>query len=353
MLFFTVVRYASTRASWNAALLGFIGLGAGVALLGLVGAQWFTTKLTGLNALTARLPSLVSGLPGAEAGIHPNILAGSLLWLLPPAIFGALALVRRPDWFVSDHGSSGRKSWLVPVGTIAVAGAAVLMAGVLALAQSRGAYLAAALTVLVLGLVMLPARGRRLVLIFGSLVLVIGLWWANQTGWDRLLADMANALPVGDNALSTGTFTERVEIWSRAQWAIRDAPVTGLGMDTFRVALPLLYPLLSYNPANPITHAHNELLQAALDLGLPGLAAFLALNLGAFAMLGRMLQETGAVRLLALGLGGGLLAHFLFGLIDATALGGRPGVIFWVLLGLIASLYQQVTYPTSREAVQP
>jgi hypothetical protein len=44
---------------------------------------------------------------------------------------------------------------------------------------------------------------------------------------------------------------------------------------------------------------------------------------------------------LALGLGGGLLAHLLYGLTDAVALGAKPGVLFWMLLGLIAGLHRQ------------
>jgi putative inorganic carbon (HCO3(-)) transporter len=332
-LFFTVVRYTPAQGSWNAAFVGFIGLGVGVALLGLVGTQWFTAKLTGLNALTAHLPRWVGGLPGAEAGIHPNILAGALLWLLPPVVFGAIALVRDPGWFISPNATLRRRAWLVRVGTMA--------------------YLAAALTAVLLILAQLPLRVRQLLLVACLLGLVAGLWWAYRYDGAGQLAGLLDSLPVNDGAVSTVSLVGRLEIWSRAQWAIRDAPVTGLGMDVFRVALPMLYPLLSYNPSIPVTHAHNELLQAALDLGLPGLVAFLGLNLGAFAMLSRLLRETGVARLLALGLGGGLLAHFLFGLTDATALGGRPGVIFWILLGLIASLYRQVAYPSSSEAARP
>jgi hypothetical protein len=44
---------------------------------------------------------------------------------------------------------------------------------------------------------------------------------------------------------------------------------------------------------------------------------------------------------LALGLGGGLLAHLLYGLMDAVALGAKPGVLFWMLLGLIVGLHRQ------------
>jgi hypothetical protein len=41
---------------------------------------------------------------------------------------------------------------------------------------------------------------------------------------------------------------------------------------------------------------------------------------------------------LALAYGAGLLAHALFGLADAVALGARPGFTMWLLLGLLAGL---------------
>ena len=106
-------------------------------------------------------------------------------------------------------------------------------------------------------------------------------------------------------------------------------------------------------------HAHNEYLQAALDLGLPGLIAFLAIYLVSFWMLaqtwGSSWHAAGpdigqgpglnwgsplVVRCLVVGLGAGLFAHAAFGLFDAVALGAKPGILFWMLLGLIAALYQ-------------
>jgi len=53
------------------------------------------------------------------------------------------------------------------------------------------------------------------------------------------------------------------------------------------------------------------------------------------------IRAHGAWRLLALGLFGGLLAHFLFGLTDAVALGAKPGFLFWWLLGMVCGLYEQ------------
>ena len=88
-------------------------------------------------------------------------------------------------------------------------------------------------------------------------------------------------------------------------------------------------------------HAHNELLQAALDLGLPGLVGFIALNFGAVGMLFRPIKTGGVWRLLAMGVFGGLLAHFLFGLTDAVAVGAKPGFLFWWLLAMAFGLYDQ------------
>jgi predicted lipid-binding transport protein (Tim44 family) len=44
---------------------------------------------------------------------------------------------------------------------------------------------------------------------------------------------------------------------------------------------------------------------------------------------------------LVIGLGGGLLAHLLYGLTDAVSLGAKPGILFWILLGLITALHKQ------------
>jgi len=86
-----------------------------------------------------------------------------------------------------------------------------------------------------------------------------------------------------DVALGTGSVFEpgldgRVEIWSRAIYGIRDFSFTGMGLGTFRHIVPMVYPLFSVSPDLDVGHAHNELLQAGVDLGIPGLIAFIALQ---------------------------------------------------------------------------
>jgi len=204
----------------------------------------------------------------------------------------------------------------------------------------------------VLFLIALPHKWKRYSLIILALLAMIGgillasHWEAART-WSTG-SDLAS-----DPALSLVTLESRLEIWSRAIYGIQDFPFTGMGMNTFRKVLPVLYPLFTISSEFDIVHAHNEFLQAALDLGIPGLVAFIALYIVAFWMLADVWRVTChsqlitdhwslVTRSLTLGLGGGLLAHLLYGLTDAVALGAKPGVLFWMLLGLIAGLYSQV-----------
>jgi putative inorganic carbon (HCO3(-)) transporter len=120
-----------------------------------------------------------------------------------------------------------------------------------------------------------------------------------------------------------------------------------MGMNMFRRVVHVLYPLFLISPETDITHAHNEFLQAALDLGIPGLIAYGSLLMAALWMLRRAWLSSARqhaldprlARALVLGLGGGLFGHLVFGMIDAVTLGAKPGVLFWMLLGLIAGVF--------------
>ena len=87
-------------------------------------------------------------------------------------------------------------------------------------------------------------------------------------------------------------------------------------------------------------HAHNVLLQAALDYGLPGLVAVVGLYAAlawAAWRLHRRLAGT-PMAALAQGLGFGLLAHALHGLVDAVAIGSKIGFVPWAFAGALAGL---------------
>lgn len=307
----------------------------------MLGTAWFTTKFTGLNALTNRLPVRVTGLPGAEGGIHPNELAGALVWVVPVVVMGAVALVSAPKWFASQSGRGKVRGEPLSGWWLLLGSAMVICTGVLVLSQSRGGYLATMVTGLVIVVLLAWGRWRWLVVSLVGAGVIGGVVLVNQVGMQAVVDLVVKNLPVGNTGLTLSTLNGRVEIWIRAVQAIHDVPLMGLGMNVFRRAIFVLYPTFKVNASFDLGHAHNEVLQAALDLGLPGLVGFLALYVGAVGMLVRTIRGSGVWRLLALGLLGGLLAHFVYGVTDAVALGAKPGFLFWWLLGLVNGVYVQ------------
>ena len=144
-----------------------------------------------------------------------------------------------------------------------------------------------------------------------------------------------------EDGLSINSLAGRQEIWSRALYAIQDFPLTGTGPGLFRELVPPLYPLFRLSSDKDIAHAHNQWLQTALDFGLPGLIAYLALWLGLVGCLWRTGRSplTPLQRNTLYGLAATLTGYFAYGLFDTIALGARPGFIFWTLVGLVLGLH--------------
>ncbi len=145
----------------------------------------------------------------------------------------------------------------------------------------------------------------------------------------------------------------RVEMWTNSLYALSDFVFTGIGIGTFRQVMPLLYPFLLISPDNAsFVHAHNLYLQIGLDLGLPGLVAWLALIINVFALLipvlrrrDRILQWT-----LASGVLGGLVAMLVHGFLDAVTWGTKLAFYPWLLIALAVLLGLQLQ---QEEAARP
>ena len=113
-------------------------------------------------------------------------------------------------------------------------------------------------------------------------ILLLGVGLVAYIGPQQIVSKLMDANSPGAGTTgSLRTLGGRAEIWSRALYVIEDFPLTGMGMNTFRRVMPVLYPTtpIGSNDAliEDVGHAHNHLLQAALDLGLPGLIAYLAI----------------------------------------------------------------------------
>lgn len=286
-------------------------------------------ELPKIPALTAANPFRNLALPGlAQLSTHPNQLAALISFFLPLLV--SLAVGPRPG--------PSRRLWRVALALVAL-----LVVAILILTQSRGGWIATAAGLFALAAlwaaVLPPSRARRgLRLVVGLAVLAalaVAVWIGPTTLWEMWLN------PPADTAVGTlRTLGVRRAIWPWGATAVGDFPFTGVGLGAFRQVVFRLYPLLPW-PDYDLGHAHNIFLQTALDTGLPGLVAYLAVLFVAAAVGWRVARRDPGFRAVSLGLLAGLVALHVFGLADALVLGAKPAVVFWFALGLLAAMNKE------------
>lgn len=286
-------------------------------------------ELPKIPALTAANPFRNLALPGlAQLSTHPNQLAALISFFLPLLV--SLAVGPRPG--------PSRHLWRVALALVAL-----LVVAILILTQSRGGWIATAAGLFTLAAlwaaVLPPSRARRgLRLVVGLAVLAalaVTVWIGPTTLWEMWLN------PPADTAVGTlRTLGVRRAIWPWGATAVGDFPFTGVGLGAFRQVVFRLYPLPPW-PDYDLGHAHNIFLQTALDTGLPGLVAYLAVLFVAAAVGWRVARRDPGFRAVSLGLLAGLVALHVFGLADALVLGAKPAVVFWFALGLLAAMNKE------------
>ena len=344
-IYFAIVDYGRKIKNWLLSWLLYGLAGIGIAMIGFAGTAWPSGKFIFLDRISAEMTTVLRGLPGAPEGFHPNEIAGALLWVIPAMIVSVYYIITEHDVHLAMvlPGCIRKPYWILGI-KIILSFWAWFCLGVFIMTQSRGGYLGLITSLIFAGWLGLKTRWKLVSLGIITFAIVIMIF----RGSDIFKRSLFTQSVMDDPALSINTLEGRVEIWSRAIYGIQDFPFTGMGMNTFRQVVHVLYPLFLISPESDIGHAHNELLQAGLDLGIPGMIAFLAINLSAFWMVIDLWQnkvkldesmDARLVRGIVLGCGASLFAHFIYGITDAVAIGAKPGFIFWILIGLITSLY--------------
>jgi Uma2 family endonuclease/O-antigen ligase len=307
---------------------GLVGLGLALSVLAPFGMHISGPRLFPLPALYTRW---AGRLPET---INANVMAGALVILWPIPLAGLQFSVQRSA-FSSQH-SASRVTYCVLRVTyyvlrLAAIVSTLLLLATLVLTQSRGAYLAAPVG----ALVFLGLRWPRAARMMLPLALALTLAGGSLIGWGTV----ADELTAGE---ATSGLDKRVEIWSRALYAVQDFPYTGLGLGTFEQVVAVLYPLFLH-PEGTVPHAHNLYLQVAVDMGLLGLVAYLALLGLAFATAfatHRRLWERGQWALAGLCAAciAGLAGMCVHGLLDAVTWGTKLAFVPWVVIGLVVGL---------------
>jgi len=343
-LFSTVAVHASTRrSSFRLLTYGLLIAGAAITLLAPLGINW-VSKFPALAPILGRIPAVFQGVfAGAESGFSPNQVAGALLYVLPLTIAFTL--------YAPAEQRFRRASWWI------VGGLALLMTGVLVLTQSRGGLLG--FGVALLAMLLLPLRWGRWLLMGGTALIVLAApFW-----FDPALALMGGVEVAGGD-IDVNTLASRQEIWTRALYGIQDFSFTGMGLGTFRAVMPLLYPMFTVAPDVDLAHAHNFFLQTALDFGVPGLVALLAMYLVAVVQIvalwrmpahdTRSLPLRAPWRTWAIGIAGALIAQIVYSQFDAVAMGARPNFLHWYLFSMtyavanLAERYAQGSFERRR-----
>ena len=216
-----------------------------LAMLGWIG--WLhPQELVAKSPLLARLgwPSPPGGTP-APLAISPNV----------P---GMLAAIAGAGWVALARGTS-RTAMRILAMCLAVGSMAVVVAS-----GSRAGMLALAAGALATVLIRRPVR----VAIASLILFVLGMGVLALTGPGRDLMNTALADTVAANRWDS---FERIAVWRGTLRAIAVSPVVGRGIGSFPVAYEP-----GTGPPDPIG-AHSTLLQIAIDLGVLGVLAFLAL----------------------------------------------------------------------------
>lgn len=324
-----IVIVVRQRSQLPFALLVFLLAALGFTLIGILGLQ----AMLKIELLANLAPVQRIILPGSTSdAVHPNLLAGAICLFLPLLL--SLLLAGRPSRY--------RR----PI-RLALLSFALLTLVILLLTQSRSGWLgllAGIMTLLVAWALLLPpSRTRyalRWLLLLLGLVAVVAIIWSGPQRIQQLWLDPPRETVIG----TLSTLNYRRALWPWAITAVADFPLTGTGLGAFREVVFRLYPV-GLSTTQDVGHAHNILLQVALDFGLPGLISYLAMVLLAGGLAWRVAREDVGLRPIALGILASLMAFHFYGLADTVAMGAKPSLLFWLLLALAT-----VTYRVSRSA---
>lgn len=248
---------------------------------------------------------------------------------------------------------------VAPRSRLLALGVCIVMLPVLYLTLSGGAWLA--LSVATLFIIVLSLRNRRL-LLSGSaifIVLVAGVLLVFHTKIDHFILNWHAAAP------GQGSIVKRFYLWESAWQMIQHSPWLGYGMDNWLChysvnnvcpsTLHHYWILVSngqptgLNSEPDLSHPHNIFLHVWVSVGIFGLLAFVAVLVLFFWLFVRILKHLSVanvenseqLRWMTVGVGAGMLAAVVQGMIDSAFLEQDLAFCFWMLVTMLLLLRVQ------------
>ena len=236
--------------------------------------------------------------------------------------------------------------------SIATRLAALITAGILLLTivktGSRGAFLGliAVVAYSVFFKRSAPIR-RRLTL---GILVALALAGAGTTQYWSMMNTILH--PTKDYNWAGNSQTGRMDVWKRGIGYMLDHPITGIGVNAFARAEGTLSPLAArqaYGVGLKWSAAHNSFVQVGAEMGVPGLAAFLAL------LLGGLVRARQAVTLgssmgdgRAAAMGDALAASIVGFLVSGFFLSEAYHSYIYLVIGICVGLHRSLLRRTAR-----
>lgn len=230
---------------------------------------------------------------------QPNPFAGYLNTVWPLAYVAALALTGRAvDRFRRrSPGQDPKAALLRLVGSVALAAApVVILTAAVGMSLSRGAWLALAVAALTTNLLLGPRVRAWTVAaaLIGTLIVLAGASNLLPATVSERITTAASNFTIFDAGRVTVTpenwaIVERMATWQAGWGMFRDHPILGVGAGNFDAAYGRYY-LRGWQ--NPPGHAHNYYLNVLAEMGMIGLAGYLAFVAGCFALVVRAVRRS-------------------------------------------------------------
>ena len=216
----------------------------------------------------------------------------------------------------------------------------LLMAAALVLSLSRGAWLGAGLSLLVMT-VLAKKKGLLSKKMWVASVAVPVIILVSVLGLNLVLERFSSFGQVLQDPVG---FENRIRVWKGTTEIIRDNPLLGTGLGTFAYTFPPHRPpgmFCSYN------YAHNDFLHFSSEMGLLFLPLFFWLVFSASRMGINVFFNTKSVlkRGVALGCVAGILAIFVHSVFDFNLQIPANALLFFSYLGIIGALKKNYEQP--------
>ena len=261
---------------------------------------------------------------------NPNYLAGYIVMILP---------LLMANFF--------RKKWVVFSAVCLGAGIPTLI-----FTLSRAGFVAFLLSfVFFLSVAAYKRKAKKTLaaLVVFPLIVAGFVWYVaahREDAWVKNIPFFDRLTTSEENMTSTRT---RLEIWPATVRQILASPLIGYGPETYAITFPAFAPdtVNTREDAGEIAdHAHNELLDWGVQIGIPGTFAYLCFVLGLIlAGTRRFLRKNGPDSWVILGLSSGLLGLF------AANQFGFSVTVHWVFFTLFAALILNTLHEKDFETV--